>query len=168
MASSEQKSDILIYANENLSEQIKFADGKAIAIITFKLVMLAFLRTQTETIMKAYEAGDWLVMVLFSSFMLSFMVSTLFVLKVIIPRIIKGRVAPSGIFFHEIAGMTKEDYLKFISEQSAEDLQRDIAYQNHSLSVIAEKKYANIHTSILFFGAANVCFWISILRASLI
>ena len=51
----DRKIDLLINTHAELQEQVRFGDSKATAIITFKLVMLAFLRTQVGDINDAYH-----------------------------------------------------------------------------------------------------------------
>ena len=164
----DRKIDLLISTHTELQDQVRFGDSKATAIITFKLVMLAFLRTQVGDINDAYSNGDMLVIGLFSLFMVSFMVSTIYILKVIVPRVLHHSGKRSSIFFSEIAEMSKDEYVKFVEEQSAEDLARDFSNQIHTLSKIMVAKYASIQKSIFYFGLSNICFWIAILRASLI
>lgn len=48
----ENKIRLLMNAHDELQDQVRFGDSKATAIITFKLVMLAFLRTQVNDINK--------------------------------------------------------------------------------------------------------------------
>jgi len=164
----ENKIRLLMNAHDELQDQVRFGDSKATAIITFKLVMLAFLRTQVGDINNAYQENDLLVIVLFSTFMFTFMVSTIYVLKVIVPRVVRRAGIKSSIYFSEIASMEKDEYIKYVENQSAEDLARDFASQIHVLSRISVAKYANIRKSISYFGISNICFWIAILRASLI
>jgi len=155
-------------AHEELQDQVRFGDSKATAIITFKLVMLAFLRTQVGDINRAYQDHDAIVIALFSIFMVTFMMSTSYVLKVIVPRVSGSSGNKSSIYFSEIASMEKDEYIKHIEDQTSEDLARDFAAQIHVLSRISVKKYENIRKSIAYFGVSNICFWVAILRASLI
>ena len=164
----DRKIDLLISTHAELQDQVRFGDSKATAIITFKLVMLAFLRTQVGDINDAYHNNDPVVIVLFSLFMVTFMISTIFILKVIVPRVSHHSNKRSSIFFSEIAEMTEDEYVKFVESQSADDLAEDYANQIHSLSRIMVIKYANIQKSIFYFGLSNICFWIAILRASLL
>ena len=163
----DRKIDLLMSTHTELQDQVRFGDSKATAIITFKLVMLAFLRTQVGDINDAYRDGDAIVIGLFSLFMLTFMISTIYVLKVIVPRVLHTSNKRSSIFFSEIAEMEKDEYVEFVEEQSVEDLAMDFSNQIHTLSRIMVVKYANIQKSIYYFGLSNVCFWIAILRASL-
>jgi len=64
----DRKIDLLISTHAELQDQVRFGDTKATAIITFKLVMLAFLRTQVGDINDAYHNNDPVVIVLFSLF----------------------------------------------------------------------------------------------------
>ena len=164
----DRKIDLLINTHAELQEQVRFGDSKATAIITFKLVMLAFLRTQVGDINDAYHDGDAIVIGLFSLFMITFMISTIYILKIIVPRVLQSSNKKSSIFFSEIANMDEDEYVNFVEEQSAEDLSRDYANQIHTLSKIMVAKYANIQKSIFYFGLSNICFWIAILRASLL
>ena len=164
----DDKISLLMNTHVELQDQVRFGDTKATAIITFKLVMLAFLRTQVGGINDAYKAGDFVVISLFSIFMLTFMILTIYVLKVIIPRFKHHSVKKSSIYFSEIASMEKSEYVDFISNQSAEELARDFAEQIHTLSKITVVKYGNIQKSVFYFGISNICFWIAILRASLV
>ena len=100
--------------------------------------------------------------------MITFMISTIYILKVIVPRVLQHSNKKSSIFFSEIANMDEDEYVNFVEEQSAEDLSRDYANQIHTLSKILVAKYANIQKSIFYFGLSNICFWIAILRASLL
>ena len=118
----DRKIDLLINTHTELQDQVRFGDSKATAIITFKLVMLAFLRTQVGDINDAYRNGDTLVIGLFSLFMVTFMISTIYILKVIVPRVIHNSNKRSSIFFSEIAQLKEDEYIKFVEEQSAEDL----------------------------------------------
>ena len=162
----DRKIDLLISTHAELQDQVRFGDSKATAIITFKLVMLAFLRTQVNDINDAYHNGDLLVIGLFSLFMVTFMISTIYILKVIVPRVSHHSNKRSSIFFSEIAEMKEDEYIKFVESQSAEDLAKDYANQIHALSRIMVIKYANIQKSIYYFGLSNICFWVAILRAS--
>ena len=164
----DDKISLLMNSHTELQDQVRFGDSKATAIITFKLVMLAFLRTQVGDINDAYKEGDLIVISLFSVFIVTFMVSTIYVLKVIIPRFKPRSVRKSSIYFSEIASMEKSEFVEFIDNQSAEELARDFADQIHTLSKIIVVKYGNIQKSVLYFGISNVCFWIAILRASLV
>ena len=164
----DNKIDLLMNAHDELQDQVRFGDSKATAIITFKLVMLAFLRTQLNDINRAYQENDAIVIGLFSVFMFTFMISTSYVLKVIIPRVSRISGNKSSIYFSEIASMERDEYIKYIEDQTSEDLARDFAAQIHVLSRISVKKYASIRKSIAFFGVSNICFWVAILRASLI
>ena len=164
----DRKIDLLISTHSELQDQVRFGDSKATAIITFKLVMLAFLRTQVGDINDAYNNGDALVIGLFSLFMVTFMISTIYILKVIVPRVLRNSNKKSSIYFSEIAKMNEDEYVKFVEEQSAEELARDFSNQIHTLSKIMVAKYASIQKSIYYFGLSNICFWIAILRASLL
>ena len=164
----DRKIDLLINTHGELQDQVRFGDSKATAIITFKLVMLAFLRTQVGDINDAYNDGDAIVIGLFSLFMITFMISTIYILKVIVPRVLRNSNKRSSIFFSEIAELKEDEYIELIEEQSEENLAKDYATQIHTLSKIMVVKYANIQKSIFYFGLSNVCFWIAILRASLI
>jgi len=164
----DRKVDLLMNTHAELLDQVRFGDSKATAIITFKLVMLAFLRTQVGDINDAYQNDDVLVIGLFSLFMVTFMISTTYVLKVIVPRVIHNSNKKSSIFFSEIAGMKEDEYIKFVEEQSVDDLVKDYANQIYTLSKIMVAKYASIQKSIFYFGVSNICFWVAILRASLI
>ena len=164
----DRKIDLLISTHAELHDQVRFGDSKATAVITFKLVMLAFLRTQVNDINDAYHNEDVLVIALFSLFMVTFMISTIYILKVIVPRVLHNSGKKSSIFFSEIADMTQDDYVDYVESQSSEDLAVDYANQIHTLSRIMVTKYANIQKSIFYFGLSNICFWISILRASLL
>ena len=164
----DDKISLLMNSHTELQDQVRFGDTKATAIITFKLVMLAFLRTQVGDINNAYKDGDLIVISLFSIFIVTFMVSTIYVLKVIIPRFKPHSVKKSSIYFSEIASMEKSEYVEFIHNQSVEDLAKDFAEQIHTLSKITVVKYGTIQKSVFYFGISNVCFWIAILRASLI
>ncbi len=164
----DRKIDLLISTHAELQQQVRFGDTKATAIITFKLVMLAFLRTQVNDINDAYHNEDVLVIGLFSLFMVTFMISTIYILKVIVPRVLHNSSKKSSIFFSEIAGMNQDEYVDYIESQSSEDLAKDYANQIHTLSRITVTKYANIQKSIFYFGLSNICFWIAILRASLL
>ena len=164
----DDKISLLMNSHVELQDQVRFGDSKATAIITFKLVMLAFLRTQVGDINHAYKEGDLIVIILFSIFMVTFMISTIYVLKVIVPRFKPNSVKKSSIYFSEIASMEKSEYVDFIANQSGEDLAMDFAEQIHTLSRITVIKYATIQKSIFYFGISNICFWIAILRASLI
>ncbi|MCH8272029.1 MAG: hypothetical protein IIB41_02130 [Candidatus Marinimicrobia bacterium] len=164
----DRKIDLLISTHAELQDQVRFGDSKATAIITFKLVMLAFLRTQVNDINDAYHNGDVVVIGLFSLFMVTFMISTIYILKVIVPRVSHHSNKRSSIFFSEIAEMKEDEYIKFVESQSAEDLSKDYANQIHALSRIMVIKYANIQKSIYYFGLSNICFWVAILRASLL
>ena len=164
----DRKIDLLLNTHTELQDQVRFGDSKATAIITFKLVMLAFLRTQVGDINDAYHDGDTLVISLFSLFMITFMVSTIYILKVIVPRVMHNTNKRSSIFFSDIAELSQDEYIKYVEEQSSEELAIDYATQIHTLSKIMVVKYANIQRSIFYFGMSNICFWIAILRASLI
>jgi len=164
----DRKIDLLLNTHTELQDQVRFGDSKATAVITFKLVMLAFLRTQVGDINDAYHEGDALVISLFSLFMITFMISTIYILKVIVPRVMHDTNKRSSIFFSEIAELSQEEYIKYVEEQSSEELAIDYATQIHTLSKIMVVKYANIQKSIFYFGMSNICFWIAILRASLI
>jgi len=164
----DNKITLLMNVHEELQDQVRFGDSKATAIITFKLVMLAFLRTQVGDINKAYQEHDAIVITLFSVFMFTFMISTSYVLKVIVPRVSRVSGKKSSIYFSEIASMEKDEYIKYIEDQTSGDLARDFAAQIHVLSRISVKKYASIRKSIAYFGVSNICFWVAILRASLI
>jgi len=164
----ENKIRLLMNAHDELQDQVRFGDSKATAIITFKLVMLAFLRTQVGDINKAYQANDLIVISLFSVFMFTFMISTIYVLKVIVPRVSNHSGEKSSIYFSDIASMEKDEYIKYIETQSVKELAKDFATQIHVLSRISVKKYASIRKSISYFGISNICFWIAILRASLV
>ncbi len=163
----DRKIDILLNTHTELQDQVRFGDSKATAIITFKLVMLAFLRTQVSDINDAYHNGDAIVIGLFSLFMVTFMISTIYILKVLVPRVLHSSNKKSSIFFSEIAEMEEDEYIGFVEEQSAEDLAKDYANQIHTLSKIMVAKYANVQKSIFYFGLSNICFWIAILKASL-
>ena len=89
--------------------------------------MLAFLRTQVGDINNAYKDGDLIVISLFSIFIVTFMVSTIYVLKVIVPRFKPHSARKSSIYFSEIASMEKSEYVEFIHNQSVEDLAKDFA-----------------------------------------
>ena len=164
----DRKIDLLMSTHTELQNQVRFGDSKATAIITFKLVMLAFLRTQVGDINDAYHNNDVVVIGLFSLFMVTFMISTIYILKVIVPRVSHNSNKKSSIFFSEIAEMSQDEYVKFVESQSAQDLAKDYANQIHTLSRIMVIKYANIQKSIFYFGLSNICFWIAILRASLL
>ncbi len=164
----DDKISLLMNTHVELQDQVRFGDTKATAIITFKLVMLAFLRTQVGDINNAYRGGDLIVISLFSLFIVTFMVSTIYVLKVIVPRFRPNSVKKSSIYFSEIASMEQSEYVEFIHNQSVEDLAKDFAEQIHTLSKITVIKYGIIQKSVFYFGISNVCFWIAILRASLI
>lgn len=164
----DRKIDLLLNTHTELQDQVRFGDSKATAIITFKLVMLAFLRTQVGDINDAYHDGDTLVIGLFSLFMITFMISTIYILKVIVPRVMHNTNKRSSIFFSDIAELSQDEYIKYVEEQSSEELAIDYATQIHTLSKIMVVKYANIQKSIFYFGMSNICFWIAILRASLI
>lgn len=164
----DRKIDLLLNTHAELQDQVRFGDSKATAIITFKLVMLAFLRTQVGDINDAYHNGDALVIGLFSLFMVTFMISTIYILKVIVPRVSHHSNKKSSIYFSDIADMNEYEYVKYVEEQSSEDLATDYANQIHTLSKIMVAKYASIQKSIFYFGISNVCFWIAILRASLL
>ena len=164
----DRKIDLLLNTHTELQDQVRFGDSKATAIITFKLVMLAFLRTQVGDINDAYHEGDTLVIGLFSLFMITFMISTIYILKVIVPRVMHNTNKRSSIFFSEIADLSQDEYIKYVEKQSSEELAIDYATQIHTLSKIMVVKYANIQKSIFYFGMSNICFWIAILRASLI
>ena len=164
----DRKIDLLLNTHTELQDQVRFGDSKATAIITFKLVMLAFLRTQVGDINDAYQDGDMIVISLFSLFMITFMISTIYILKVIVPRVMHNTNKRSSIFFSDIADLSQDEYIKYVEEQSSEELAIDYATQIHTLSKIMVVKYANIQKSIFYFGMSNICFWIAILRASLI
>lgn len=164
----DRKIDLLLNTHAELQDQVRFGDSKATAIITFKLVMLAFLRTQVGDINDAYHNGDALVIGLFSLFMVTFMISTIYILKVIVPRVSHHSNKKSSIYFSDIADMNEYEYVKYVEEQSSEDLATDYANQIHTLSKIMVAKYGSIQKSIFYFGISNVCFWIAILRASLL
>ena len=164
----DRKIDLLLNTHTELQDQVRFGDSKATAVITFKLVMLAFLRTQVGDINDAYHEGDMIVISLFSLFMITFMISTIYILKVIVPRVMHNTNKRSSIFFSEIAELSQDEYIKYVEEQSSEELAIDYATQIHTLSKIMVVKYANIQKSIFYFGMSNICFWIAILRASLI
>ncbi|TFB08061.1 hypothetical protein E3V36_08060, partial [Candidatus Marinimicrobia bacterium MT.SAG.2] len=106
----DRKIDLLLNTHTELQDQVRFGDSKATAIITFKLVMLAFLRTQVGDINDAYHDGDMLVISLFSLFMITFMVSTIYILKVIVPRVTHNTNKRSSIFFSEIADLSQDEY----------------------------------------------------------
>ena len=112
----DRKIDLLIGAHTELQDQVRFGDSKATAIITFKLVMLAFLRTQVGDINEAYHNQDMLVIGLFSLFMVTFMISTIYILKVIVPRVVHTSNKKSSIFFSEIADMTKDEFRRFAEQ----------------------------------------------------
>ena len=114
----DRKIDLLINTHGELQDQVRFGDSKATAIITFKLVMLAFLRTQVGDINDAYNDGDALVIGLFSLFMITFMISTIYILKVIVPRVLRNSNKRSSIFFSEIAELKEDEYIELIEEQS--------------------------------------------------
>ena len=164
----DRKIDLLLNTHTELQDQVRFGDSKATAIITFKLVMLAFLRTQVGDINDAYQDGDMIVISLFSLFMITFMVSTIYILKVIVPRVMHNTNKRSSIFFSDIAELSQDEYIKYVEKQTSEELAIDYATQIHTLSKIMVVKYANIQKSIFYFGMSNICFWIAILRASLI
>ena len=94
----DRKIDLLISTHTELQDQVRFGDNKATAIITFKLVMLAFLRTQVGDINDAYHNNDVVVIGLFSLFMVTFMISTIYILKVIVPRVSRHSNKKSSIF----------------------------------------------------------------------
>ena len=164
----DRKIDLLLNTHTELQDQVRFGDSKATAIITFKLVMLAFLRTQVGDINDAYQDGDMIVISLFSLFMITFMISTIYILKVIVPRVMHNTNKRSSIFFSDIAELSQDEYIKYVEKQTSEELAIDYATQIHTLSKIMVVKYANIQKSIFYFGMSNICFWIAILRASLI
>lgn len=70
--------------------------------------------------------------------------SIIITLKVISPYLKSNQEKKSIFFFHDISSVKQGDYYKTISEQSEEDLLRDLSEQTHTIAKGLNIKYSNL------------------------
>jgi len=147
------KSENLWKTYQAISELIRLADTKAIAILAVNGVIAGLYSSNISSIQTILERSPIAVLplVIAMGFVL---ISAGFAMFCVIPRL--GTKKNSLIFFGDITDNYKSatEYEKDVKKATGDKIKTDLAHQIWINSDIASKKYCYVWYSIFFFVAA--------------
>lgn len=153
------KGDFAKHHNSYLNDYIKFADAKALVIITINGLVIRIL---FDYLTNNLVATKYFFTLISCVLLLS---AIFFSVLVVYPRT-SAKNSKGLIFWENVSSMDKEEYLKEVKEIKEEDLLEKVIEQNYFLSKTATMKYKVLRIGFWFSGFGYVCliiaglFWI--------
>lgn len=159
------KAENLWNTHKAISELIRFADTKAIAILAVNGVVAGFYSSNISLVQTVLEQHSIACIPLVSA-MVFILLSTISAAYCVIPRL--GTKKGSLTFFRDIAGNYKSatDYENAIQKATSGRFRTDLAHQIWAISKVASTKYCAVSFSISFFAAtlfAGIAFAVAVL-----
>lgn len=143
------KGDFAKQHNSYLNDYIKFADAKALAIITLNGLIIRILFDYLTNNLGATKYFFTLI----SCVLL--LVAIFFAVLVVYPRT-SAKNAKGLIFWENVSSMDKEEYLTELIQIKEEDLLEKVVEQNYFLSKTATMKYKVLRRGFWFSGFGYV------------
>lgn len=159
MGEKVDKGDFAKHHNSYLNDYIKFADAKAVAIITINGLIIRVLFDYLTNNLLATKYFFTLV----SCILL--LIAIFFAVLVVYPRT-SAKNSKGLIFWENVSAMNKKEYLTEVMQIKEEDLLEKVIEQNYFLSKTATLKYKVLKKGFLFssFGYVGLIiaglFWI--------
>ena len=140
-----RKEDFAKHHNSYLNDYIKFADAKALAIITINGLIIRILFDYLTNNLVATKYFFTLI----SCILL--VIAIFFAVLVVYPRT-SAKNLKGLIFWENVSAMDKEEYLTDVKHITEEDLLEKVIEQNYFLSKTATMKYNVLRRGFWFSG----------------
>lgn len=145
-----EKVDFAKHHNSYLNEYIRFADAKALAIITINgLIIKILFNYLTNNLVETKYFFTLISCVLL-------LIAIFFAALVVYPRT-SAKNSKGIIFWENVSLKDKEEYLRELKQIEEEDLLEKVIEQNYYLSVTATKKYSVLRKGFWFSGLGYFC-----------
>jgi hypothetical protein len=144
-----EKVDFAKHHNSYLNDYIKFADAKALAIITINgLIIRILFNYLTNNLVETKYFFTLISCILL-------LIAIFFAVLVVYPRT-SAKNSKGLIFWENVSSMDKEEYLTEVMQIKEEDLLEKVIEQNYFLSKTATMKYKVLRKGFWFSGFGYV------------